>query len=115
MTRSAATTLSTQKSATDMVHYYLNKLRDEDIDLGEAIYQLNLSLTSQWPDDLPRAVRELILIVESYRSTARRLIEDIEKAWREQASEEEQNSTLECRAGATVQKRQQPTKIEKIN
>jgi hypothetical protein len=68
-----------------MLHYSLNVLRDEDIDLGEALHQLNRALTSEWPGDLEKAVRELLPKVEFYRSTARCLIEDIEKA---QAGEE---------------------------
>ena len=70
-----------------MLHYYLTMLKDEDMDLGEAIYQLKRSLTSEWPDDLPRAVRDLLPIVEFYRSTARQLIEAIEKARAGQESE----------------------------
>jgi hypothetical protein len=64
-----------------MLHYHLSVLRDEDIDLGEAIYQLNRALTSEWPGDLEKAVRELLPELQFYRSTARHLIEDIEKAW----------------------------------
>ena len=72
-----------------MLHYHLNVLRDEDIDLGEALHQLNRVLTSEWPGDLEKAGRELLPILKFYRSTARQLIEDIEKA---QAGEESENS-----------------------
>jgi hypothetical protein len=73
----------------DMVKFNIGVLQMEGHDLGELIFELRRSLTSEWPEDLPRIIRELLPSLECYRSATTALIEYVEEAFADQLSVEE--------------------------
>jgi hypothetical protein len=79
---------------TDMVNFNIRMLQMEDHDLGEAIFELRRSLTSEWSaEDLPRAVRELLPSLVHYRSTTKELIKYVEESFADAFSVEKHLNT----------------------
>jgi hypothetical protein len=59
-----------------------------DEDLRAVVYELGRALQSDWPEDIPRFVSELLPILESYRHSVQLLIEDVEKVFKQEEPEE---------------------------
>jgi hypothetical protein len=82
-----------------MVYWDLDHLRSEEADLNAALFELNRALQSPWSDDLPRAVRELLPVLESYRGLVGTIARNLQEAAKEpeEKSEPEINLTTKSK------------------
>jgi hypothetical protein len=71
----------------EKVFYHAREVWWVDADLNTALYELNRALESPWPGDLPRAINELLPVVESYQSVVHTLLEDIDETGKEPEEE----------------------------
>ena len=67
----------------EMAYYYSDLVGSEESDLNASLYELDRALVSRWPDDLPRAVRELQPILNSYIGLTRSLVRNLNEAAQE--------------------------------
>jgi hypothetical protein len=86
----------------EMVFYHAREVWWEDADLNTALYELNRALESPWPGDLPRAINELLHVVEAYQSVVHTLLEDIDGAGKEPEEESPISTNIESQITNSV-------------